>query len=309
MRILIAGGTGLIGRPLSNSLAADGHDVIVLSRSPEKASGLGAGGRIERWDAHTAEGWGHLADGADAIVNLAGESLAGSTFFPRRWSDERKRLFLESRVNAGQAVNQAVEAASSKPKVVIQASATGYYGQTGDAHVTEGSPAGDDFQAQVCAAWEKSTAPVEEMGVRRAIVRTGVVLSTEGGAFPRLLLPFRLFAGGPLGDGRQWMPWIHLEDEMRAIRFLIENERASGPFNLSAPNPVTNAQMARVIGRVMGRPSFVPVPGFALRLAFGEAATLVLDGWRALPERLQTLGFEFRFPGAESAVRDLLESR
>jgi uncharacterized protein (TIGR01777 family) len=306
MRLLITGGTGLVGRALSNNLASEGHEVIVLSRAPERASGLHHSVQVERWDARSAGGWGHLVNGADAVINLAGESFSGPTFFPKRWNDERKRLFLESRVNAGQAVNQAVEMAGDKPHVLIQASATGYYGPTGDNKVTEENPAGDDLQAKICRAWEKSTAPVEEMGVRRAIIRTGLVLSTEGGAFTRVLLPFKLFAGGPLGNGRQWFPWIHLEDEVRAIRFLIENEETRGPFNVCAPDPLTNAQFARVVGQVMRRPSFVPVPGFALRLAFGEVATLVLDGWRAFPERLQQHGFEFKFPDAHAAVRDLL---
>jgi uncharacterized protein (TIGR01777 family) len=151
--------------------------------------------------------------------------------------------------------------------------------------------------------------PVEEMGVRRVVARTGIVLSTQDGALPRLLLPFRLFAGGPMGNGDQWYSWIHLEDQARAIRFLIETEEALGAFNISAPNPVTNGELAKVIGRVMGRPSWIPVPGFALRLAFGEVAEVVLKGQRAVPRRLLDLGFGFRFPAAEAALKDLLMSR
>lgn len=307
MRTIITGGTGLIGRALAANLAADGHEVILLSRNPERATGLPQGVRAERWDARTAEGWGHLADGADAIVNLAGANLAGEGFFPSRWTTDRKRLIRDSRVNSGRAVVQATEQASQKPRVVIQASGVGYYGFRGDEQITEDDQAGDDFLGRLaCDDWEPSTAPVEELGVRRAIIRSGAVLSARGGALPRLSLPFRLFVGGPMGSGKQWFPWIHLQDEVAAIRFLVENQEASGPFNLSAPNPLTNAQFARVLGRVMGRPSLVPIPGFAMRLAFGKVASVLLAGQRVIPRRLLDLGFQFRFPHAEAALRDLL---
>jgi uncharacterized protein (TIGR01777 family) len=307
MRVIITGGSGLIGRALTETLTSDGHEVIILSRSPKRVADLPSGARAEGWDAHTAGGWAHLADGADAIVNLAGANLAGEGFFPSRWTDERKRTQRESRVNAGRAVVEAVEQATVKPRVVVQASGIGYYGPRGDEIITEEGAAGNDWIARVAAQdWEPSTAAVEEMGVRRVIVRTGMVLSSKEGALPRLLLPFRLFAGGPMGSGKQWYSWIHLQDEARAIRFLIEHDQASGPFNMVAPEPVTNGELARLIGRIMGRPSFLPVPAFALKLAFGEVATVVLEGQRAVPRRLMDLGFEFQFPEAQSALRDLL---
>ena len=301
VHITITGGTGLIGRALATDLVAADHKVTVLSRSPERATGLPDGVHIERWDARTAEGWASLADGADAIVNLAGESIAAG-----RWTAERKRRIRESRLNAGRAVVQAVEMAGDKPRVVIQASGVGYYGPQADQEITEEALPGDDFLAQIAREWEASTEPVEAMGVRRAIIRTGVVLSTRGGALPRMLLPFRLFVGGPLGSGRQWLPWIHLADEVAAIRFLIEMAEVAGVFNLTAPNPLTNAGFGQVVGRVMGRPSFMPTPAFAMRAAFGEMATLLLDGQRAVPKRLLDLGFQFRFPHAEAALQDLL---
>jgi uncharacterized protein (TIGR01777 family) len=307
MRVIITGGTGLIGRALSANLAADGHEVIVLSRSPDRASGLPSGVQAERWDGQTADGWADLADGADAIVNLAGASLAGESFFPSRLTEERKRLIRDSRVNAGRAVVEAVRQASDKSRVVIQSSGVGYYGPHGDEMLDEDAPPGDDWGGQMSSQdWEPATAPVETMGVRRAIIRSGVVLDAREGAFVRLLLPFRLFVGGPMGSGKQWMSWIHREDEARAIRFLIENEEASGPFNLSSPNPLTNADLARAVGKVLGRPSFIPVPGFALNLAFGEVADTILKGQRVVPHRLQEMGFTFRFADAESALRDLL---
>jgi uncharacterized protein (TIGR01777 family) len=308
MRILITGGSGLIGRALTRNLTSDGHQVIILSRSPEQVVDLPPGARAERWDGRTADGWGYLADGADAIVNLAGTNIAGQGFFPTRWTEKRKRMLRDSRLNAGLAVVGAVEQASVKPGVVIQASGVGYYGFRGDEKVTEDTAPGDDFLARLaCDDWEPSTAPVEEMGVRRAVIRSGAVLDDQEGALPRLLLLVRLFLVGPMGSGKQWFPWIHIEDEARAIRFLIDNEQARGPFNLTTPNPLTNAGFAKALGRVLGRPSFVPIPGFAMRLLVGEVANVLLEGQRAIPARLLGLGFQFRFPDAESALRDLVK--
>ena len=307
MRVLITGGSGLIGRALSEELVSHGHEVIVLSRSPQRVSGLPDAVSVVQWDGRTAEGWGHLADGAGAIVNLAGASIAGEGFFPSRWTEENRRVIRESRLNASRAVVEAIEQAKEKPGVLIQASGVGYYGFHGEETLTEEAGPGDDWAARFTAEeWEPSSASVEQMGVRRAVVRTGVVLSTEEGALPRLLLPFRLFVGGPLGSGKQWYSWISLQDEARALRFLIETEEAHGAFNLTAPNPVTNGELAKLIGQVMGRPSFIPVPGFAMRLAFGEVAEVVLQGQRAIPQRLLDLGFEFDFPTAEPCLQDLL---
>ena len=301
MRTIITGGSGLIGRALAAELAAAEHEVIVLSRAPGRVGGLPAGARAVGWDGRTAEGWQDLADGATAIVNLAGEGIAAG-----RWTAARKQRIADSRHQAGAAVVQAVAGAETRPQVVIQASAVGYYGPRGDETITEDSVPGDDFLARVCVPWETSTEEVERLGVRRAIIRTGIVLSRDGGALPQMMLPFRLFAGGPLGSGRQGFPWIHLADEVSAIRWLIEREDASGPFNLAAPETLTNAEFGRVLGRVMHRPSFMPTPGFALRLVLGELSTLLLDGQRQVPQRLLDLGFTFRFPIAEAALRDLL---
>ncbi len=306
MRILITGGTGLIGRALVDLLLPEGHEIIVLSRNPERAS-LPAGVQVAGWDARTAQGWAHLAEAADAIVNLAGESIAGTGPIPARWTAARKRRILESRLNATQAVVEAIDQARAKPKVLVQGSAVGYYGgRVDDVVLDEDAPAGDDFLAEVAVQWEAASAPVEGMGVRRALARTGLVLSAQGGSLPPTLLPFKLFLGGPLGSGQQWQPWIHIRDEARALRFLITEPRASGPFNLTAPNPVTQRAFAHTLGRVLGRPSFAPAPGFLLRLALGEMADLLLKGQRAVPKRLLELGFTFDFPDLESALRDLL---
>jgi uncharacterized protein (TIGR01777 family) len=308
MRVIIPGGSGLIGGELAASLAADGHEVTVLSRRPDQVRDqMAEGVSVVGWGGKSVDGWGHLAEGADAIVNLAGKSLDGGTFLPQRWTAAHKQEYIDSRVEPGQAIVEAIRAAEKKPRALIQASASGYYEQDTAEPVTEDSPNASSWQAALCREWEKGTAEVEAMGVRRAIIRTGMVLSTAGGAFPRLLLPFKLFVGGPMGSGKQWISWIHHEDEVRAIRFLIEQEDASGPFNLSAPNPVTYAEFARVMGRVMGRPSFVPVPGFAIRLAFGEVAELVLNGWQMVPKRLEEHGFGFKYVKLEAALREILD--
>ena len=301
MRVIITGGTGLIGGYLTSSLLHDGHDVIVLSRNPDQAGDLPAGARAERWDGRTALGWGELADGADAIVNLAGENIAGGL-----WTAARKRRLRDSRLDSGKAMVQAVREVSNKPRVLIQASGIGYYGFRGDEEVTEEDAAGDDFLALLAVEWEAITEPVEALGVRRAVIRSGGVLTTKGGALPPMLLPFKLFAGGPVGSGRQWFPWIHMVDEIRAIRFLIDNETANGPLNLVAPNPLTNADFGRVIAQVMGRPFYMPAPSFALRIGLGQLSSILLEGQRAAPKRLTELGFTFRFPSAEQALEDLL---
>lgn len=306
MHVIITGGTGFIGRALAADLAGAGYEVSLLSRNPVRATGLPAGVRAAQWDGRTAAGWGRLADGALAIVNLAGENLSGGGFPPARWTPERKELIRRSRLDAGAAVTAAVTAAQVKPRVVIQSSGIGHYGSRDDKTLTEADGPGADFLAQLTVAWEASTAAVADQGVRHVSIRTGVVLSPEEGALKQLLLPFKLYAGGPMGSGRQGFSWIHPADEVAAIRFLIENERASGPFNLCAPTPLSNAEFARALGKVLRRPAWLPVPGFALKLALGEVASMVLDGQRALPQRLLDLGFRFRFSDAESALRDLL---
>lgn len=301
MRVIITGGTGLIGSALATTLAERGDEVVILSRDPSRATGFPVAARVVGWDGRTSNGWGSLVDGSTAIVNLAGESIAAG-----RWTSERKQRIRDSRLNAGQAVEQAVREASEMPRVVIQASAVGYYGPRDDAPVSEDASPGDDFLARTCVDWEASTRSVEDVGVRRAIIRTGVVLSTSAGALPRMVMPFRFFIGGPLGSGRQFLPWIHLDDEVAAIQFLLDRRDASGPFNLSGPQPVTNSEFSRILGKVMGRPAVFPTPAFGLRLAFGEMATIVLDGQRAVPRRLTDLGFGFRYSDPEPALRALL---
>jgi uncharacterized protein (TIGR01777 family) len=232
-------------------------------------------------------------------VNLAGATIS------KRWTTSQKQAIRESRIKAGRAIVEAVKAANQKPAVVVQSSAVGYYGPRGSEEVGEEASAGNDFLASVAKDWEGSTAELEQLGVRRVIVRTGVVLDKRGGALPLMALPVKMFVGGPLGGGKQYLPWIHLDDEVAAIRFLIENSTAKGAYNLSAPQPVTNAEFTKVLGKVLGRPTFLPTPGFALKLVLGEMSTLVLDGQRQMPKRLLAAGFKFKFNDAASALRDI----
>ncbi|GAB4434588.1 MAG: TIGR01777 family oxidoreductase [Anaerolineae bacterium] len=302
MQIVIAGGTGTIGRRLVYHLLQHGHVVKVVSRQPFKPANLPAKIIFAQWDGKSAQGWGSLVDGADAVVNLAGAGIADEA-----WTEARKKEIQESRVKAGQAIVEAISAASAKPKVLIQSSAVGYYGvQNNDKVLTEDHPPANDFLGRTCQDWEASTAAVEALGVRRVVIRSGVVLDMQGGALPRMVLPFRFFAGGPIGSGQQWFPWIHYCDEVEAIRFLIQTEAASGPFNLTAPNPVRSRELAKAIGKVMKRPAFAPAPAFAFKTMFGEMSTVLLDGQQAIPKRLQELGYQFRFSQVEAALRDLL---
>ena len=300
MRVIITGGTGLIGRALTASLTKDSHEVIILSRNPETVKYLPKGARVEKWDGRSAQGWGKLVDSTDAIVNLAGAPLS------ERWSDSYKKEIRDSRVNAGRAVVEAVQAAAKKPDVVIQSSAVGYYGPRGNEEITEDARAGNDFLATVCKDWETSTAELDGMSIRRPITRTGVVLDKNGGALPRMLMPVKMFIGGPLANGQQYFPWIHLQDEIAAIRFLIDSQSANGVYNLSAPNPVTNAEFIRTLGKIVGRPTFMPVPAFAMQLMFGEMSMLLLAGQREVPRRLLKEGFRFQYTDAASALKDVL---
>jgi len=225
---------------------------------------------------------------------------------PERWTGDKKRRLRQSRIDSGRAIVEAIAAAEQKPNVLVQSSAIGYYGPRDDEPITESDPAGDDFLASIAVEWEACTEAVESLGVRRVIIRTGLIQTLEGGPLARMYLPYKLFGGGYFGNGRQYWSWIHLDDEIRAIRFLLENDLARGPFNLTAPNPVTCRDFGKTLGKVMGRPSYMPVPGFALKLVIGEVATIVLDGQKALPKKLEELGFSFKFTDLEQALQDII---
>jgi uncharacterized protein (TIGR01777 family) len=243
-------------------------------------------------------------EGTDGIVNLAGESIAA-----RRWSTAQKERISASRIESTRAIADAIEMMGSKPKVLINASGVGYYGDVKTGDVTEDSPGGNDFFAELCRRWEAEAQRAREFGVRVVNLRTGVVLHSSGGALTRFLLPFKLFVGGPLGNGYQWLSWIHREDALRAILFALENPSLTGPLNITAPEPVTMREFCRSLGKALRRPSWIPVPEFALRIALGEMADVVLKGQRAIPKKLLDAGFTFQFPRIDDALLDLLMRR
>lgn len=300
-RILLLGGSGLIGRRLAPELVVAGFEVVVLSRDPARLVDLPPGVRAVGWDGRTAAGWQAEVEGARAIVNLAGDNVAEG-----RWTSAKKAAIRDSRQRSTAAVLAALAGAERRPEVLIQGSAVGFYGPRGDEEIPETTGAGDDFLAGVCRDWEAASVGAEALGVRRVVVRTGVVLDPDGGALAKMKIPFQLFAGGPLGNGRQYLPWIHHRDETAALRFLLTHPDARGAFNLTAPEPVPQAEFARQLGHALGRPSLVPTPAFALRLAVGEMAEVLLTGQRAVPKRLLELGFEFRYPRLEAALAELV---
>jgi hypothetical protein len=300
MRIIIAGGTGMIGKSLAGRLASQQHEVFILGRREPSAGVLPMGVQFQKWDGVSAKGWGHMVDGTSAIVNLAGENLSAG-----RWTENRKQRILQSRIHAGKAIVEALQDAENKPAVLIQISGIGAYGTSETVLFDENSPYGSDFLSNVTVEWEKSTQPVEDMGVRRVEARMAVVLDKHGGALPRLVLPFKLFGGGPLGSGRQWLSWVHHLDAVRALQFLMEDQTAHGVYNISAES-ITNRDFARILGEVLKRPAIIPVPSIAIRMLFGEMGTMILEGQRATSKRLQDSGFTFQFPTAQSALKELV---
>lgn len=302
-RVIITGGTGFIGRPLSLLLTQEGFDVVCLTRNASAAKNRGGNGiKFVEWDGKSAVGWSKYAEGAAAIVNLAGESIASG-----RWSDAKKQRILQSRMNAGKAVTEAVESVKQKPEVVIQASAIGIYGNRRKETLDESSGLGEGFLAEVAKDWEESTGEIETLEVRRVIIRSGMVLGATGGALARMLLPYRFFIGGPMGRGKQWMSWIHIADEIGSILFLLGRKDLKGIFNLTAPQPLQNKAFSRELGTLLKRPSWLPVPGFFLKLFLGKMAEeTILSSQRVLPVRLEEAGFKFAFPEFTGALTDIL---
>ena len=307
MRIIIAGGTGFLGSPLAEMYAEDSHDVRVLTRSLESGEtrhdpGTGVPG-ISRvgWKADGSTGpWAAALEGADAVVNLSGESLAS-----QRWSAAAKKRFGDSRILATRSLAAAIRAAATPPAVLISGSAVGFYGPAGDRPLTESDPSGPDFLAQLCVDWEQEARHAERPGTRVVLLRTGIVLERSGGALPAMMRPFRFFVGGPIGSGRQYVSWIHRLDWIEIVRWIVQTPAVSGPVNATAPHPVTNRQLSRALGHAMHRPSLMPAPGFALKIVLGEFADSVLTGQRALPERAQKEGYHFRYPEIEQAFRGI----
>jgi hypothetical protein len=297
MRILITGGSGFVGQRLCAQLDADGHDLFVVSRSPEKAAEVLPGGTDIR--ARIAD----FDDAApEAIVNLAGEPIAEG-----RWTDAKKKRIVDSRVETTREVVELCGRLETPPKVLVSASAVGYYGDQGDRDVTEDSERNEEWLSDICVKWEAEANKAADHGVRVAIVRIGLVMDEGGGMLAKMLPAFKFGLGSKLGDGSQYMPWIHRDDLVRAFIFLLEHDECDGPFNGSAPNPVTNAEFTKKLGSHLNRPTFLPAPAPALKLAFGEMSHMLLTGAKMLPKRLQDAGFEFRYPTLDDALADILD--
>jgi uncharacterized protein len=301
MRIVIAGGSGFLGTALTQALVNDGHDVTILTRRAAVPRGAGRRTLVTWLPDGKAGSWAAALDGTDAVINLAGESIAA-----KRWSTEQKQRIRESRLLATQSLTAAIRQHARPPGVLVSGSAVGYYGDRGDETLTETSPAGRDFLADVARAWEAEAEKVADI-TRVVVIRTGIVLDRHGGALQKMLFPFRMFVGGPLGSGRQYMPWIHKADWVRMVVWALSHDGARGPLNATGPVPVTNAEFSSALGRALHRPSVMPAPAFALRLALGEMAdALLLGGQRALPVRATDLGFSFRYGNIDDALVDVL---
>ena len=296
MRIVLAGGTGFLGRALQAHLRGLDHRVVVLSRRPRNR-----GPDQVAWTPDGTTGpWAAALDGSHAVVNLAGEGIADA-----RWSAARKSALRDSRVLSTRSLVGAIHRASAPP-VLVNASGIGYYGDRGDELVTEAAPAGNDFLAELCVDWEREAEQASST-TRVILLRNGLVMHPSGGALTKMLLPFRLGAGGPLGPGTQYLPWIHLSDWLELVAWLLNSADARGAFNVTAPSPATNAEFTRALGRAVRRPAFIPVPAFALPLLLGELADTLLSGQRAVPTRATSMGFTFKFCEIEPALRDLLQ--
>ncbi|HDH12357.1 MAG TPA: TIGR01777 family protein [Nitrospirae bacterium] len=291
MRILITGGTGFIGSALNRDLRSAGHNVIISTRRRTASKGMLSWNPPELIP-------GDIISNIDAVINLAGESIASG-----RWTKTRKALIMSSRINTTRALVQSIQDANPKPKVFISASAIGYYGPHEDESVTEAAPPGSDFLAEVCKAWEAEALKAEGLGVRVVTVRIGAVLEADGGALPQMIIPFKLFLGGPIGSGKQWFSWIHRDDMAGIIKHALEDDSITGPLNAVAPNPVTNKEFSKALGKALHRPSCLAVPGFVVKLALGELGDMLLTGQRVLPEKALKSGYKFKYPEVDEALR------
>ena len=294
MKLVVTGGTGFIGRALCQALEDAGHELVILTRTATSAGG--ARRRFVTWQPPASGPWQRELDGAEGVVNLAGESIIA------RWTPAKKQRMADSRLNTTRALITAINRAARRPAVLISASAIGYYGPHGDESLDEHAPPGSDFLAQLCQQWEDAARDAEPLGVRVVRLRIGLVLARDGGALARMLPPFQWGLGGPLGSGRQWMSWIHRDDVIGLIRLALEDARVSGALNATAPTPVTMRELTSTLGRVLRRPAILPVPAAALTLLLGEMAHLLLTGQRVVPAKAQQMGYPFRYPTLEAAL-------
>ncbi|MBF2088826.1 MAG: TIGR01777 family protein [Synechococcales cyanobacterium K44_A2020_017] len=306
MKVAITGATGFVGSRLVERLSQAGHSVVVFTRNLGHANRVFPSSSFPTvtniaYTPTQAGEWQQAIAGCDGVVNLAGEPIAES-----RWTPDRKRMIVESRQLTTRLLVEAIAQADPKPSVLVSGSAIGYYGTSETASFDETSGAGDDFLAQVCQAWEAEAMRVKESGTRLVILRTGIVLGLEGGAIAKMITPFRLFAGGPLGTGKQWVSWIHRDDLVELIIQSLNQPSYEGVLNATAPNPVRMAEFCHVMGEALNRPSWLPVPEIALEALLGDAAKMVLEGQQVLPQRTQAAGFHYQFADIQSALRDVL---
>jgi uncharacterized protein (TIGR01777 family) len=301
-RIIVTGATGLIGKPLCRRLLEAGYAPVIFARDTAKArAALPGMAEYVAWQPTESGDWAAAVDGAHAVINLAGPSLAG-----KRWTAEYKRHVRDTRVLGTRGLVNAMANAAAKPRAFVSSSAVGYYGFRDDTPLDEGSAPGNDFLAQLCQAWEQEALKAMAHGIRTVVLRSGIVLDKKEGALPQLMLPFKMFVGGPILPGTQWMSWIHLEDEIGIIMLALEDERARGPLNATAPTPQRNRDLSKAVGAALGRPSLMPVPGFALQLMVGEFAESLTTGQRVLPKKAQELGYQFKFPELGPALREIV---
>ncbi len=300
MNVVVAGGTGFIGSSLIPLLRLGGHDVVVLTRDTSRAP-LKADVKLVRWDGVTQGEWAVHVRNADAVINMAGESIGSG-----RWTPSRKERIVTSRINATRALLESIRLGEKRPSLFISSSAVGYYGPVDSGDVTEDHPPGSGFLADVCLRWEQEASAVGELGPRVVILRTGVVIGEKGGALERMLLPFRLYAGGPVGSGKQWFPWVHGDDMAGVILFALGHPELAGPVNVVAPESVDMRAFCAALGVALSRPSWIPVPAMALRAALGEMADMVLTGQRVVPAKLLALGYRFRYPALAAALASVV---
>lgn len=300
MKIAVTGATGLIGSALSERLHQQGHEILAITRQKNLPSPF----TTVYWNPERQELDASVLEGIDGVVHLAGETIA------ERWSAKKKELIRSSRVEGTKLLVKGLKSLSKRPPVLVNSSAIGFYGSRGDEELDEQSAPGTGFLAEVCQAWEAESVRAEELGMRVVTLRTGIVLSIKGGALAKMLFPFKLGLGGPIGSGTQWMSWVHIDDVVGGFHFALHQPEFSGVANLTAPQPARNAEFTKALGQALSRPAFLPAPGFALKLVFGEMAQdLLLEGQKVLPRRLEQAGYKFQYPGLDEAIQDVISAR
>jgi uncharacterized protein (TIGR01777 family) len=305
MKIAVTGATGFVGSRLVEKLKTEEHQILILTRNPNRANRMFPASafpslEIKTYQPTESGDWQKAISGCDAVINLAGEPIA------ERWTPQHKKAILESRQLGTKKIVEAIAQADRQPQVLINASAIGYYGTSETAVFTEDSPSGNDFLAEVCQQWEAQAQSVQSLGVRLVIIRFGIVLGKNGGALAKMIPPFQMFAGGPLGKGNQWFSWIHRDDLINLIREALTDSKWEGVFNGTAPNPVRMNQLCHTLGEVLHRPSWLPVPDFALEFLLGEGSKVVLEGQQVLPQKTQAIGFQYQYPDLKAALQEIV---